>query len=415
MFSKVEWLIAKRYLKTRRKESFITMISWLSLIGITIGVAVLIIVISVMNGFKRDLIKSIVGIEGHITVAPATTRFISDYRLIANTIARYEGVSSVGATINTQALISSDGYNAGAMVKGLSLEDIRSRKIELQGLTKASAGQYRSGAKEVLVGKGLAENLGLAVGSSVKLVFPEFSTTVAGSVPKYITAKVAGFFKTGMFQYDNNMVVISLRLAQKIFNTQGVQNLEVFIDDPEHAAELRGELGFKLPVNLYLHTWQENNMTFIGALNTERNVMFIILVLIILVATFNIMSGLVMLVRSKTKEIAVLKTLGLSSLNIQKIFLIIGLRTGIIGTAGGCLLGVVISLNLEPLRQLIQTIFHVSLFDQDVYFLAKLPSEVNLTEVVLIAGISLLLSVLVSIYPARRAAKITIARALYYE
>lgn len=414
-FTVAERLIAKRYIKTKRKESFITLIYWLSMLGIVIGVAVLIIVTSVMNGFKRDLIKSIVGVEGHISIKHYGGGYIDDYGPILAKLGHVKGVKGAGASISTQALLNSSNVSTGVMVKALTITDIKARHITLSNYTKNSLESFSRGEKVALIGKGLANNLGLDSSSILKLVFPKFTPTLGGSVPSYINVRVVGFFKTGMFQYDNNMVLIPLSLGQKVFSTKGTQEIELFLNNPAEAPEIQGKLGYDLPFNLYSSTWEENNVSLIGALNTERNVMFLILALIVVVATFNIMSGLVMLVRSKTKEIAILKTLGLSSKNVQNIFLLIGLRTGIIGTLVGAIIGVVVSLNLDHIKSFIEHIFHVSLFNADVYFLSKLPTEVNFAEVALIAGMSLLLSILVSIYPAKKAGKIIIAKALHYE
>lgn len=415
MFTKTEFIIARRYLKTKRKESFITIISWLSLIGITLGVAVLIIVMSVMNGFKRDLIQSIVGIDGHLSVSSFQGRYLDNYNSSINIIKKNKEVKSVGASINTQGLITTKYYSSGVIVKGLTLEDIYSRNIDINSKYQNSIQDFKDNKKVVIMGYSLARSMGVSNGEEVKIVFPEFMATAFGSVPRYITLKVIATFKTGMFQYDNNMVIIPLDIVKQIFNSKGVQQLEVFINNPEKVDVVKDKLEQQISSSLFVNTWKENNITLITALDTERNVMFIILFLIIMVATFNIMSGLIMLVRSKTKEIAILKTMGFNNKNVQNVFLIIGLRTGIIGTIVGTVVGVLFSLNIESIKEFIENILHVNLFNENVYFLSKLPAEVSFTEVGIIVLFSILLSIIASIYPARKASKVIVAKALHYE
>lgn len=415
IFSKIERLIAKRYLKTKRKESFITIVSWLSLIGITLGVAILIIVMSVMNGFKKDLINNIVGIDGHLTISRYQGGYLDNYQSYIKAIIHNKEVTHVGASITSQALISGKEYSSGGMVKALTLQDILQRKIKISNTNSSWLHKFDQGDKMVLVGKGMAQSLGVNTGDTLKLVFPKFASTAFGSMPRYITLTIAGIFNTGMFEYDSNMVIIPLSLSQLLFNTNGVQNIEIFVRNPENIDNIRNDINATIFGNLLLTTWQENNYTIISALNTERNVMFIILFLIIMVATFNIMSGLIMLVRSKTKEIAILMAMGFNNSNIQKVFFIIGLRTGLTGTIIGTILGVLFSLNIERIRELVQHILHINVFNENVYFLSKLPADVNVVEVVVVASSALLLSILASIYPAKRATKITVAKALHYE
>lgn len=415
MFSKIEWIIANRYLKTKRKESFITIISWLSLVGITLGVAVLIIVMSVMNGFKRDLIKSIVGIDGHLSVSSFQGEYLDNYNSLINIITKNSEVKSVGASINTQGLITTKYYSSGVMVKGLSLEDIYNRSIEINSKSKNAMQEFQDSNKVVIMGYSLARSMGVSVGDEVKVVFPEFMSTAFGSMPRYLTLKLIATFKTGMFQYDSNMIIMPLGIVKQVFTSKGVQQLEIFINNPDNADIIKETIEKQIGRRLFVNTWKDNNLTLITALDTERNVMFIILFLIIMVATFNIMSGLIMLVRSKTKEIAILKTMGFNNKNVQNVFLLIGLRTGIIGTISGTLAGVLFSLNIERIREFIQSIFHINLFNENVYFLSRLPAEVSFLEVGIIALSSILLSITASIYPARKASKVIVAKALHYE
>ncbi|MGV3278190.1 lipoprotein-releasing ABC transporter permease subunit [Rickettsiales bacterium LUAb2] len=414
-FSKLEWFIAVRYLKTKRKESFIKIISWFSLIGITLGVAVLIIVMSVMNGFRKDLVASIVGIEGHLSVQNVNGSFLNGYPYLIKEIKDVKEVTNVAPSITTQALLSSKDYSTGVMVKGITLADILARKVKLEQEIPNANNRFSNGEKVIFVGKLLAQSLGLNVGDEVRAVFPQMTSTITGFIPKYVTFKVAGLFNTGMYQYDSNMIFIPLPIAQILYSTKGTQYIEVFTKNPENVDSIRDDIHQKIGDDLYITTWKENNFSLINALNTERNVMFIILVLIIMIAAFNIMSSLIMLVRSKTKEIAILKTVGFSAGSIQKIFLIIGLRTGIMGTFMGVILGVTFSLNIERIRTMLQDILHVNLFNENVYFLSHIPAEVSFVQIFTITLISILLSIVASIYPSKKAAKIITAEALRYE
>ena len=415
---KLEWLIATRYLKSKRKESFVAFISWFSLIGIMLGVAVLIIVMSVMNGFRKEMVRNIIGAEGHVFVYANTQQFPEYNKTIAE-IKKNPNVIMVAPVIKAQVLVTNGNYSSGTEIYGLTLNDLKTRHIFYDNLQsnieKDALESFTNNEKIIFLGRAMARNLQVKVGNTLTIISPTGYVTALGSMPSLITVKVGGIIDTGMYQYDVSTLIMPFGLAQSFFHYENTaQRLDVFLKDPYNLKSIKQELYLAVK-NGYLETWEDNNKYLINALEVERNVMFLILSLVILIAAFNIVSALTMLVRSKTKEIAILRTLGLSKKAVLTIFLLIGLRIGFVGTVLGSIIGVVFSLNIETIRQGLEYLLGINLFSEEIYFLSKLPADVHSVQIVLIIGLTLFFALSSAIYPAWKAYKIKPAEGIKYE
>ena len=417
MFSPFEWMVALRYLRARRREGFISVIAWFSLLGIALGVATLIIVMSVMNGFRQELLTRILGLNGHVTVAgPASG--LADYDNLAKVVEGDETVIHVTPMIEGQVMASGNGVASGALVRGLRSADLEARDIVVDNLRGGKIEDFHGNA--VVVGYRLARKLGLRVGDDITLISPKGNVTAFGTMPRMAAYRIVATFDVGMHEYDSSFVYMPLESAQKYFRLpQKVSYLETMIKDPEKA--YRTSLG--LYDRLYSETgggirvmdWQQTNASFFNALQVERNVMFLILTLIIVVAAFNIISSLIMLVKDKGQDIAILRTMGASRGMIMRIFLISGASVGVIGTIAGSLLGLAFASNIESIRQGIQALTGTELFAAEIYFLSKLPAIVDLNEVLSVVLMGLGLSFLATLYPSWRAARLDPVEALRYE
>jgi len=413
-FSPFEWMLALRYLRARRKTGFVSVIAGFSLLGIMLGVATLIVVMSVMNGFHQELLNKIVGINGHIFLQAVETP-LTDYKSVASTAAKVQGVQLAIPLIEGAAGVSSPYNQAGALVRGISEEDIK----RLPGV----AGNVRVGslngfdmAGGVAIGARLAENLSLRVGDSLTILTAKGVQTPFGIAPRIKTYPIIATFQIGMSEFDNLFVYMPMPEAQAFFNKDGEASVvELFLKDPEQIDAMREKIEAVVTRPIIMTDWRERNKTFFDALNVERNVMFIILTLIVLVAALNIISGLIMLVNDKSHDIAILRTMGASRGAVMRVFLITGASIGVAGTLAGFGLGLLIALNVEPIRQGLNDLFHANLFPAELYFLSRLPSIVDASDVAAVVGLTLTLSILATIYPSWRAAKLDPVEALRYE
>jgi lipoprotein-releasing system permease protein len=400
-FAPYEWMLAGRYLRTRRREGFVSVIAGFSFLGIMLGVATLIVVMSVMNGFRKELLDKIVGINGHMFVAPID-RPLTDYGEVADRISKVPGVRRALPLVEGQAFASSPYNGSGVLIRGVRGSDIV--KIE------SVAGNLREGTLEnfeasggVAVGKRLAESLGLHAGDTITLITPRGASTPFGTAPRIKGYPIVAVFELGMSEFDATFVFMPLPEAQAFFNREGDVNLiEVYLDDADRVDEV------------LITDWRQRNRTFFAALEVERNVMFIILTLIVLVAALNIVSGLIMLVKDKSEDIAILRTMGATRGAVMRVFLITGASIGILGTLAGFLLGLILALNVEGIRQLVSRLTNTNLFPAELYFLSRLPAEVNATEVVTVVVMAVMLSLLATLYPSWRAARLDPVQALRY-
>jgi lipoprotein-releasing system permease protein len=416
-----EWMIARRYLRTRRKEGFVSVIAGFSLVGIALGVATLIIVMAVMNGFRIELVSRILGVNGHITAYAVTQPYFTDYEEITERIKRVDGVVRVAPIIDGQLMVSSNTGNSGAIVRGMREQDLR--ELPAVSQPESSLGNLNnfSSGEGVAVASGLAFKLGIGIGDKITLISPKGASTPFGTTPRVKSYTVQYIFKIGMSDYDNAFIYMPLQEAQLYFNRMteggvpGVDMLEVMVDDPENVDDFKEPIGIAAEQPIRVFTWQDSNASFINALNVERNVMFIILTMIILVAALNIISGLIMLVKDKGRDVAILRTIGVPKQAIMRIFFMCGASIGLIGTTAGVLLGLIFCWNIDHIEKAVTWITGAELFSEDIYFLSNLPADVQVGDVLLTTFIAIGLSFAATLYPSWRAARLDPVEALRYE
>jgi lipoprotein-releasing system permease protein len=413
-FSYFEWMIAFRYLRAKRKEGFVSVISVISLIGIALGVATLIIVMAVMNGFRHDLLARILGLNGHIVVQGADGN-LPDFDAIAARVRGVPGVVHVSPIIDGQVMATSAGMNSGVLVRGLRAQDLKSLSMVYNSLSDGAFARFRGG-DNVIIGEGLANKLRIAPGDSITLIAPRGNVTPFGTTPRVKTYTVAGTFRIGMSTYDSSFVFMPIEQAQLYFNMgDTVSGLEVMVDNPDRADELAQTIRSKVGPYARAVTWQDMDSNLFTAVQVEKNVMFLILSLIVLVAALNIVSGMVMLVKDKSADIAILRTMGATRGAVMRIFFIAGASIGVVGTFLGFILGVVFCANIESIHQLLTRLTGTDVFNSTVYFLSRIPAQMDTGEVIEVVGMALVLSFLATLYPSWRAARLDPVEALRYE
>lgn len=404
MFNSFELMLAKRYLVSGRRDKFTSLITIFSLLGIMLGVATLIIVMSVMGGFRAELMGKILGLNGHIGIYSKNNESLHNFDKISEDIKKINGVISVTPIIEGQVLITNGpGTALGGMVKGIRQEDLIQKSIIANNIKAGSLNNFNE-ENNVAIGSRLAVKLGLNIGSHITLISPQGKTSVIGTAPRLRAFKVSAIFEVGMNEYDSSFVYMPLNAAQMYFQNEYVSQIEVFVKDPTDVTKISNMIKESITDPIKIINWQEANNSFAQALKIERNVMFIILTLIIIVAAFNIISSLIMLVKDKRRDIAVLRTMGATRGNILRVFLMCGASIGILGTILGVTTGVLFSLNIENIRQGIQILIGTELLSDEIYFLTKLPSVLNFYEVIKVIIMSLSISIIATIYPAWRAA-----------
>ncbi len=410
MFTKAERLISFRNLKPKKKEGFLKVISAFSFLGIMLGVAILIIVMSVMNGFRTDLTNKILGFNPHIVIQPYEKSIDETFK---NNLKKKYSDLKFSDSYNGEAVVMTNDVVKGILIKGIKPGKLENYKFIKEKLIEGSFDDFKE--NNIILGKELAITLELKIGDQISLMSSAFVGTPLGTLPKQQTFSVAGIFNSGFYEFDHNVVFLNLKDSLTFFEkTKNDINLDITLNDPLKADFFKEEIE-KINKNFYIYSWTDLNRSFFDALKVERNVMFIILTLIIIVAAFNIISGLNILIKNKTKEIAILRTLGLSKLSITKSFFLTGFTIGFFASITGVVLGVAFSFYIEEIRLFISMLFNVEIFPAEIYFLDKMPSEINLFSITSIFLFSLVVSAIASLIPAMVISKMEITKALKYE
>jgi lipoprotein-releasing system permease protein len=407
-------MLSLRYLRARRKEGFISVIAGFSFLGIMLGVATLIIVMAVMNGFRKELLDKILGLNGHLLIQPLE-KPLTDWEEVASRVAGVQGIRLAAPIVEGQALASSPFNASGVLIRGIRLMDLEKLPSVANNIKQGSLKGFDE-EQGVAIGRRLADQLSLRSGDNITLVAPRGAVTPMGTTPRIKVYKIAAVFEIGMSEYDNAMVFMPLKEAQAYFNRAGdVTAIEVYTDNPDRVDRYRKVVQDAAQRPIFMIDWRQRNATFFNALQVERNVMFLILTLIVLVAALNIVSGLIMLVKDKGQDIAILRTMGATQGAIMRVFLITGASIGVVGTIVGFMLGVVVCLNIESIRQFLSWLTNTELFSPELYFLSRLPADMDSGETTAVVIMALVLSLLATLYPSWRAARLDPVEALRYE
>ena len=413
-FAPFEWMLSLRYLRSRRREGFISVIAGFSFLGIMLGVATLIIVMAVMNGFRKELLSKILGLNGHLLVQPLETP-LTDFQAVAERLSAIDGVRLAVPIVEGQALASSPFNAAGVLVRGLRGQDLAGLPSIANNIRQGTLEGFDAG-QGLAIGRRLSDQLSVRAGDNITLVAPRGAVTPMGTTPRIKTYKVAAVFEIGMSEYDSAIVFMPMPEAQLYFNRAGdVTAIEVYTNNPDRIDNFRRLVTEAANRPIFMIDWRQRNATFFNALQVERNVMFLILTLIILVAALNIISGLIMLVKDKGGDIATLRTMGATQGAVMRIFLITGASIGVVGTIAGFILGLVVCLNVESIRQFLSWMTRTELFSPELYFLSRLPAIMDAGETTAVVVMALMLSLLATLYPSWRAARLDPVEALRYE
>jgi lipoprotein-releasing system permease protein len=407
-------MLSLRYLRSRRKEGFISVIAGFSFLGILLGVATLIIVMAVMNGFRKELLDKILGLNGHVLIQPIESP-LTDWEVVADRVSKVPGIRLAAPIVEGQALASSTIHSGGVLVRGIRVADLVKLPSIANNVKQGTLEGFDAG-QGLAIGRRLADQLGVRAGDNVTLVAPRGAQTPMGVTPRIKAYKVAAVFEVGMSEYDAAFVFMPLAEAQAYFNRAGdVTAIEVYTDNPDRIDPYRRLISEAAQRPIFMVDWRQRNATFFNALQVERNVMFLILTLIVLVAALNIISGLIMLVKDKGRDIAIMRTIGATQGAIMRIFLITGAAIGFVGTIMGFLLGTVVCANIESIRQFLSWMTSTELFPPELYFLSRLPAIMDPGETTAVVVMALTLSLLATLYPAWRAARLDPVDALRYE
>lgn len=414
IFTSFERMMAFRYLRARKSESFVSVISAFSFLGIMLGVATLIIVMSVMNGFRAELTGRVLGLNGHMNVV-SDTGSIRPYDNWVDVLKGVDGIETVLPQIERQALFSVNGASTGVMVRGLSLESFQSKPVLSESIIDGDMNVFNAG-EGVIIGRELARKYRLGIGDDIVMLSPQGKASPFGTIPRSRRFIVSAVFDVEMYEYNQGFVFMPLLAAQQFFDVpDAISTIEIFTKDPQQTQKYMNDVIERIPPDLRIYDWRQSNGSFFNALQVERNVMFLILTLIILVAAFNIVSSMIMLVKDKAKDIAILRTIGASRRSMLKIFILTGGMIGVAGTAAGTALGIGFALNIESIRQALQSLTGTELFSAEIYFLTQLPAQVNWAEVISVVTMALVISLLATLYPAWRAARLDPVEVLRYE
>ncbi len=412
IFGPFERMVAGRYLRARRQEGFVSVIVGFSFLGIALGVATLIIVMAVMNGFRQDILSRILGVNDHIDVSSTTA--LTDFDTLAIKIREVNGVVEVTPIVEGQAMITSDKYAGGALVRGIRADDVRAKPWIADHILEGSLDEFAKG-EGIMIGSRMAERYGVKAGDQLTVISPRGNTTAFGTVPRMRAFPVVGVFNVGMSDFDSGIIFMPLELGQKFFRYEdSVTDLEVRVADPDNARLIATEI-VALQPNLRAYSWEQINSALFNALQVERNVMFLILTLIIVVAAFNIISGLIMMVKDKGRNIAIMRTMGATRGMIMRIFLLAGTAVGTVGTLLGFGLGVLFCDNIESIREFLQNVTGTELFSPEIYYLTQIPARMDWRETTSVVAMSLVLSLAATLYPSWRAARTDPVEALRYE
>jgi lipoprotein-releasing system permease protein len=412
--SSLIFTIAMRFLRSKRKEAFISVVSGFSLIGIALGVATLIVVMSVMNGYHKEFLKNILGIQGHITIASRNHK-VEDYVNVSDEIERIKNIQFTAPIIIEQGLVVSKNGTSGAVMRGIDPEKLALKPLIKDAVADCDLAALRTGGG-IILGEALARSIGVSRGDDVKIVIPNSSSTVVGNIPKSKTFKVIATFDIGLYQYNSTTVFMNLEDAQKLFKYgNSVSEIEIIVDNQKSLEQVKSSLFNQFGSTYAIVDWEMSQAKWLNALAVERNVMFFILTLIILVAVFNIISSLIMLVKDKSKAIAILRTMGMSRSEVVQIFVIAGSFIGFLGSTIGVIIGSLFAMNIDNLKVMLESLTGKTLFDPVVYFLSHLPSDVYFSDIISIFLMSLVFSILSTIYPSFRAANMRPIEVLPYE